>query len=233
MSMTAGMRLVGAALLLLLLLPAAALAEGCRKDQYGGLVCGSGKAAMRVFDETTSPSKRLAFAWRSASGVPTGDDFPDTGEVENFLVRLSDGAVVAKLGGNYWDNGVAHANRYDVRAVWSPDSSAVLEISDDRWDTYALNIVLLDAGDNAVVLDLRAVVEPALKKRLPARLRKDQSFQLDWDGKVMIDSRGNGRFTASLYVPKQEPTATFQVRFETVPVGGRLVARVVSAQRVR
>jgi len=82
---------------------AAVRADACVADQNGGLVCGAGKSAMRVFADTISSSKQYAFAWRSPDGLPSGDGTPSG--VENVLIRLSDGAVVAKLGGAYWATG--------------------------------------------------------------------------------------------------------------------------------
>src|SRR5262245_4964698 len=87
---------------------AGANAQACVADQHGGLVCGEGKAAMRVVADTTSPSKNYAFAWRSPQGLPSGNDIPDN--IENVLVRLNDGAVLAKLGGEYWATGEMRAN---------------------------------------------------------------------------------------------------------------------------
>ena len=53
---------------------AAVRGEACMADQRGGLVCGTGKGALRVFANTTSPSRNYAFAWRTAQGLPSGDD---------------------------------------------------------------------------------------------------------------------------------------------------------------
>ena len=86
---------------------------------------------MRIFADTTSPSKKYAFAWRGPEGLPSGRDIPSNG-VENVLIRLSDGAVLAKLGGEYWATGQMRANRYDLLAVWSPDSRAVIEVANSR-----------------------------------------------------------------------------------------------------
>ena len=57
---------------------AAVRGEPCIADQRGGLVCGTGKGALRVFANTTSPSKNYAFAWRTAQGLPSGDQTPTT-----------------------------------------------------------------------------------------------------------------------------------------------------------
>ena len=77
---------------------AAAHAQACVADQHGDLVCGEGKAAMRVVADTTSPSKNYAFAWRGEQGLPSGREAPPSG-VENLLIRIADGAVLARLGG--------------------------------------------------------------------------------------------------------------------------------------
>jgi len=91
-------------------------ADNCVADPVGGLACGEGKGALRVFADSTLPSKGCAFAWRSSEGLSSGNDFPP-GEVENVLIRLADGAVLAKLGGTYWDTGQMHANRHDLMAA--------------------------------------------------------------------------------------------------------------------
>ena len=96
-------------LLLALYVPqtAAVRAEACVANQSGDLVCGSGKSASRVFANTTSPSRNYAFAWRTAQGLPSGRDAPN--DVENVLIRVTDGAVLATLGGTYWETGEMRA----------------------------------------------------------------------------------------------------------------------------
>ena len=56
---------------------AAVRAQACVADQSGDLVCGSGNGALRVFANTTSPSRNYAFAWRTAQGLPSGRDIPN------------------------------------------------------------------------------------------------------------------------------------------------------------
>ena len=90
---------------------AAVIADACVADKFGGLVCGEGGSAVRVIADTTSPSKAYAFAWRTPRGLPSGQEIPEG--VENVLLRLSDGAVLTKLGGQYWKTGDMRPNRYD------------------------------------------------------------------------------------------------------------------------
>jgi len=209
---------------------AAVRAEACTADQRGGLVCGTGKSALRVFADTTSPSKEYAFAWRTAQGLPTGDDIPS--DVENVLVRVSDGAVLATLGGTYWETGGMRANRYELKAAWSPDSRSVIEVANSRWDSDSFAYYRID-GATVSKLDLRALVEPVLTARLPPRNRKGNSFRVSTDLPVTLDARGRLRFTAMLYVPKSETSNDYKVAVNIRTQGGKPSAQVVSMRRAR
>jgi hypothetical protein len=204
--------------------------EACIADQHGGLVCGTGKGALRVFAGTTSPSREYAFAWRAAQGLPSGDDIPD--DVENVLVRVSDGAVLATLGGTYWETGAMRANRSELMAAWSPDSRSVIEVANSRWDSDSFAYYRID-GATASKLDLRALVEPVLTARLPPRNRKGNSFRVRTDPPATLDARGRVRFTAMLYVPKGETSNNYKVQLNIRERGGKPSADVVSVRRVK
>jgi hypothetical protein len=208
---------------------AAVHAQACVADQHGDLVCGEGKAAMRVVADTTSPSKNYAFAWRSEQGLPPGGDLPPSG-VENLLIRIADGAVLAKLGGQYWATGEMRANRYDLLAAWSPDSRSVVEVANSRWDSDTFAYYRIE-GATATKLDLRAVVEPVLTARLPPRNREGNAFRVHEDLPVTLDARGRLRFTAMLYVPKGETSNDYVVQVNIRDRGGKLSAQVVSVRR--
>src|SRR6185295_13800957 len=187
---------------------AAVHAQACIADPHGGLVCGEGKAAMRVVADTISPSKEYAFAWRSEQGLQSGGDQPPSG-VENLLIRIADGAVLAKLGGEYWATGEMRANRIDLLAAWSPDSRSVIEVANSRWDSDTFAYYRIE-GATATKLDLRAVVEPVLTARLPPRNREGNAFRVHEDLPVTLDARGRLRFTAMLYVPKSETSNDYK-----------------------
>ena len=206
-------------------------AQACVADQQGGLVCGEGKAAMRVVADTTSPSKNYAFAWRSEQGLPSGRDLPPAG-VENLLIRIADGAVLAKLGGTYWETDEIRANRYDLLAAWSPDSRSVIEVANSRWDSDSFAYYRIDGG-TASKLDLRALVEPVMTARLPPRNRQGNSFRVREDLPVTLDARGRLRFTAMLYVPKGETSNDYKVQVNVRTTGGKPSAQVVSMRRVK
>jgi hypothetical protein len=187
---------------------------------------------MRVIDKTMSPSGKFAFAWRSAGGVAPGGQIPPDG-VENMLIRVADGAVLAKLGGTYWANGEMRANRYDLVAVWSPDSRAVIEVSNDRWDTYSFAYYAVGREEEAAALDLRALVEPALKAKPPPSKRESHSFRVREDLPVKLDAGGRAQFTAMLYIPKAETSLDYGVRVDIALRQGKPTARIVSMQRTR
>jgi hypothetical protein len=203
--------------------------RSCVADQNGDLVCGAGNSASRVFADTTSPSKGYAFAWRTAQGLPSGRDAPSG--VENVLIRVSDGAVLATLGGTHWETGEMRANRSELMAAWSPDSRAVVEIANSRWDTDSFAYYRID-GAAAARLDLRALVVPVLTARLPVRNREGNSFRVHEDLPVTLDARGRLRFTAMLYVPKGETSNDYVVQVNVRDRAGKLTAQVVSVRRV-
>ncbi|WOH63220.1 hypothetical protein [Bradyrhizobium sp. BWA-3-5] len=209
---------------------AAASAPACIADQHGGLVCGEGNAAMRVVDDTISPSKNYAFAWRGEQGLSVGD--PPPPGVENLLIRLSDSTVLAKLGGEYWATGEMRANRYQLVAVWSPDSRSVVEVANSRWDSDSFAYYRID-GAAAAKLDLRALVEPVMKARLPPRKREGNSFSVRTDRPLTLDARGRLPFTAMLYVPKSETSNDYQIQVNIRTTGGKPSAQVVSMRRVK
>jgi hypothetical protein len=185
---------------------------------------------MRVFADTISPSKQYPFAWRSPDGLPSGDDAPSG--VENILIRLSDGVVVAKLGGEYWATGQMRANRYDLIAAWSPDSKAVIEVANSRWDSDSFVYCAVD-GATVATEDLRALVEPAMKAKLPKAKREANSFRVREDLPVKLDARGHARFTAMVYVPKGETSLDYKIQVDIVTKSGKPAARIVSMQRVK
>ena len=117
-----------AALWLLVLAPASPVGAEtgpCVSDQAGVMTCGQGPGAARVVDGTTSPSKRLAFAWRAPGRSPTED--PREDYVESLLIRLSDGAVLSSAKGEYWRTGDSVANHMGENVAWSPNSRLAIE----------------------------------------------------------------------------------------------------------
>lgn len=47
--------------------------------------------------------------------------------------------MLGTLGSTYWASGEMRANRRDLIAAWSPDSRAVVEVENSRWETESLD----------------------------------------------------------------------------------------------
>ena len=124
------------------------------------------------------------------------------------------------------------ANRYEAYAAWSQDSRAVIEIQNDRWNTYALNIYAI-AGDSAATIDLRAVIEPSVRARVPAKNRDSLSFRVFGDRPVKLDAQGRGSLKAMLYVPKEVTSRGYAVAFVVTRKSGKLSASVLQIRRVK
>jgi hypothetical protein len=214
---------------LLALLPVAAEA-GCITDQYGGRVCGEGKDAARVIDDTTSPSEKYAVAWRCSTGLPTGKEFPG-GDVDNVLIRLDDGKVLGTLGSSYWRTGELRPNRDELFAVWSPDSRAVVEGANSRWDTDVFGYHAIDA-DKVTKVDLLALVAPAIKAKIPASEREKYSFRVRQDLGIKVDARGHIRFKAMLFVPKND-SLDYSIDVAVNTKSGVPAARIASIRKIR
>ncbi len=73
-----------------------------------------------MIQSTTSPSKRLALAWRNTSAPPTEVPEENDPKIELLIVRLKAGATLWKADGAYWDTGDTHVNNVFEKATWSP-----------------------------------------------------------------------------------------------------------------
>jgi hypothetical protein len=123
--------------------PAAAEMGPCKPANFD-LLCGSGDGAAHAIVKTISPSKRLAFAWRLANQPPTNVPGEHNPELENFVVRIADGAVLAKSGGSYWDLSTKIAKAY-LMTAWSPDSHLLVKLEQRADFAFAETFYFADA----------------------------------------------------------------------------------------
>ncbi len=195
--------------------PARAQTGPCRPDAHGSFICGSGDGAARVIDNTLSPDKRLAFAWRATKSPPT--EIPDDDdELEMLVVRLADGAILARRPTGYWDTGTLHVNRLQEQALWAADGSFVVRAIQARFDTPTLEIFAVRAGDKVTgPLNLRALVESALRAQWKgARPFADYMFFSGLPGGSTISGSGELRFPVAMLIPKMGPEENFDVAMQ-------------------
>ena len=228
-----------AALWLLVLAPASPVGAEtgpCVSDQAGVMTCGQGPGAARVVDGTTSPSKRLAFAWRAPGRSPT--EPPDeTGDswftVESLLIRLSDGAVLSSAKGEYWRTGDSVANHMDENVAWSPNSRLAIEVQSSKWSTDFLRLYAIGAGDKVLVLDLQKIIEPAVRKRLRQLSKNDGDYAFSVEDGHTVDDRGLVRVSVMMQIPKQDGYLDLDVTLQVSQKNGALSAGDVSVRRSR
>jgi hypothetical protein len=128
------------------------------------LICGTGDDAVRAIVKTISPSRRLAFAWRLMNKPPTDIPEQDDPALENLIVRLDDGAVLATSHGSYWDLGTKIAKAYLITA-WSPDSRLLVKI-EQRVQSASAEVFSFVENDAATgPFDLVKVIEPAIQAK--------------------------------------------------------------------
>jgi hypothetical protein len=202
----------------------------CRPDAHDGPICGTGDGAARVIADTTSPSQRLALAWRSTRGPPTEE--PDDDDIELVLIRLSDGAVLSSQRGSFWDTGEMHANRRDERAAWSANSRLVVERYDSRFSTDSMTVYAIGADDKASTLGLLEIVEPAVRAQLRRAVKNDEPYSF-LIRRLRIDNGGTIRTTVIMWVPKDGPSVAFDLTVAVARTGGTLAARITSMRRTR
>ena len=227
-----------AALWFLVLAPASPVGAEtgpCVSDQAGVMTCGQGPGAARVVDGTTSPSKRLAFAWRAPGRSPTQP--PDeTGNsmftVESVLIRLSDGAVLSSAKGEYWRTGDLEANHIDESVAWSANSRLAIEAQDSKWSTDVLRLYAVGADDKVLVLDLQKTIEPAVRTRLRQLGKNDRTYTFSVEDPTVDDS-GRVRTPVLMQIPKQEGDLNFDVTLQVSQKNGTLSAGDVSVRRSR
>jgi hypothetical protein len=214
-------------------LAAGAAAQPCQIDRYKDLVCGDGRDAVRVLPGTTSPSKRFAFGWRMKGGQRVPVNGPDREEdVENVLVRLIDGAVLATLGGHHWTLGDRHANQLDTVATWSADEDTVVETQSGRWSTEAQTYAAV-AGDKAATLDLLRLFEPQIRAKMAKEFRDEYGLRVRSDDPATFEKNGRLRIGTVMHVPHVGKTRWFDVTLQISQMGGAPQAKVVSIKEVK
>ena len=81
---------------------AAVRAEACVANQKWRPCLRLGQERVARIRQHHLAIQNYAFAWRTAQGLPSGRDTPN--DVENVLIRVTDGAVLATLGGPLGDS---------------------------------------------------------------------------------------------------------------------------------
>jgi hypothetical protein len=181
-----------------------ALAEmgPCRAAAEETMICGSGDGAAKLIQKTTSPSKRLGLGWRLTDRPPTYQPDDHDSHLENLIVRIEDGAVLAKTRGSYWHTGGRTAKANNI-ASWSPDSRYLIA-GVESVDSESVELFWIAQNDSVTgPLDLVKVLEPAVRAQMRGiKNSNDYTFRISYLPSISIDNAG--LITASVYMSERE-----------------------------
>lgn len=164
----------------------------CIPDDRGSLTCGTGVGAARVIPKTTSPSNRLAFAWRLTSSAPGYQLHEGNPDLESLIVRVEDGAILAKSRGTYWDMGDRYARAQYLSAAWSPDSRLLIRMAGKGDEPHSAELFAF-AQDDGVTgpFDLVKVLDPAVRAEMKGVKDVDgYTFRISHMPSMTIDDQG-------------------------------------------
>ena len=222
------------AVLLAVAVPAGARAEPgpCRPDAGGFLVCGSGPDALIVLEDTSSPDGKLAIGWRAKEEGPEG--FPEAEDVENHIVRLTDGKELGLVVGRRWASSRGHANHIYLTAAWSPDGRWLLVGDGGKWALEAMAIYSVDqAAAASKGYGLFRAISAAAGRTLAARIGKTkaESYLLDIAGDQTITVANSGKVTIPMLfqIPKEDDrNIDIAVSFKARRTGGQVEISALS-----
>jgi hypothetical protein len=212
---------------------AAAEIGPCVPNDHGSLTCGSGNGAARVIPKTISPSKRLALAWRITNRPPTSQPTEGDPDLESLIVRIEDGATLAKSRGDYWDLGERYAPHQYLSAAWSPDSRLLIRTAGRVAVSDAAELFAF-ADDDGVVgpFDLAKVFDSAVRGEMKSVKDADQYlFRFSYQPQIAMDDHGLIRASVYTQAPDSTDGPIFNLTAQVTRVANSLGAKVLSVSR--
>jgi len=191
------------------------------------LMCGNGDGAARVVVKTISPSKRLGFAWRLADRPPSKPNANDP-KLENLVVRVADGAVLARSHGAYWDLGAKIAKAY-LMSAWSPDSRLFVKVEQRAASACAELFAFADNDAAVGPFDLASVIMPAIEAKMGANEMNHATLLFMVHPAMTMSDRGTLHATVAMRQGKYGPDGpVYDVTVQVTPATRLLDAKVVS-----
>lgn len=181
---------LGAGTMLMSLSSAAAEIGPCRPLGEDVMLCGTGNGAAQTFYKTISPSGRLAFGWRLTDRPPTVAPEENDPNLENIVVRIGDGAILAKSRGTYWSLGTKIAKAH-VFAAWSPDSRLAVKV-EQRAESASAEVYAFGDDDTAIgPFELVQVIKPSVLAEMKNRIAAaEYGLVFSSHPSITIDERG-------------------------------------------
>ena len=190
-------------------------------------LCGSGDGAARAIAKTGSPSERLAFAWRLTDRPPTSPPEQNDPNLENLVVRVEDGSILARSHGAYWDLGTKIAKAY-LMTAWSPDSRLLVKV-EQRDDSVSAELFAFGENDAASgPFELDKVIESAvLAKMEDAKQMAVPVLVFAAHPAMTIDDRGLLRAIVAIQA-QNNTQGRYEVAVQVTQVADSIGAEVAS-----
>lgn len=204
-------------------------------------VCRIEGQALRVIQETQSPSGRYAVAWL----VPTTEHRvvkePGDGsvsakvEVANMLVRLDNATIVARQAGTH-PGDRARYNHLQVEVRWSPGSRFVGVLNQDKWETLSGAVFRIAPNERvADSLDLLAFSREAGLRHLSRHQPQidPETFATRLTLETVAD---NGEIRAKVTMEEAGGGGAafrFSIALRVDDIAGKLRAKVIRRGRLR
>lgn len=192
------------------------------------LICGNGRGAARAILKTISPSKRLAFAWRLSNRPPTDKPEQNDPYLENFVVRIDDGAMLAKSQGAYWDLGSKIAKAFLISA-WSPDSHLLFRVEQSAVSSSAELYFFGDADKAIGPVQLVEMIKSAVQEKMHESKAPSNSILLfNSHPTIIVDDKGLIHATVFIRAQDASDGQPYEVAVQALRTGDSLDAKVVS-----
>lgn len=190
------------------------------------LICGNGPGAARAIVKTVSPSKRLAFAWRLSNRPPTNRPEQNDPYLENFVVRIDDGAVLARSHGAYWDLGSKIAKAFLI-AAWSPDSRLLFRVEQSAVSSSAELYFFANADKAIGPVELVGLIKSAVPGKV-GKAPNNSILLFNSHPTITVDDQG--LIHATVFIRTQDDATETQPYEVAVQVlrGDTLDGKVIS-----
>ncbi len=221
--------------------PASAQEAACKAER-ATIVCKAGDRVLRVIQKSLSPSGRYGVAWTTRQARPQGakyEEAPDGAvtvhgaDVDNFLVRLSDGKLLAKLAGEHFSDKPSYLST-DHFSHWSPDGSYLVEVNNGRWSTRFADVYRIAKDDR---VGERFDLLPFCKTTLLAHDKELRNSQKKYENNIVVKSvqaDGTINLICGMSVPRSDQDEQiFDVRLQLEPREAAMSARVRSIRRTK
>jgi hypothetical protein len=210
----------------------------CEWSEMDTSFCKWGDRELRFIDGTLSPDKHSGIAWATPEDATLiketsdGAKFSDNGSADNYLVRLDDWKILARLdSGHFGDH--RRYNHYQLVATWSKDSHYVAVQYHSRWETDVAHLHrIANNGAVSTPIDLNKVCTDAERGYFRSAGKK---VELDNYAKTVdvhaIASDGTLRMKCGLRIIKQDDHFDLAVVAKADRNAAR--ARILSVQLCR